>query len=216
MAFGFKARRLGLEFDLTVSTANGVGLGVRVVTYKHRLWAKPVGAIPVGTAASSVLLETNGGASRSLSSWVDSYSFNVLRLRYRIAGGGQGDIAFGNVQVFEYAENSDVQTYLTSYSYPSSGWLNAVAANGLGHQLITTFRSSNGGIAKIVFMHGIDVPAATRTFPSADSGIAAYSNFITAGDSCVRGIDGGRIVSGMRWNAGQDERWFKNVNRPNA
>lgn len=212
--FSYKARRLGIEFPLTVTTASGQGLNVvRTVTYTHRLWARPVGEIPVGTNPNSVLIETAAGGSRTLQSWIDSYSFNALRLRYRISGSSNGDTQFGSAQVFEYGENSDVGQFVTSYTYPTSGWLQATGANGLGNQLITTFRSSNGGVGKVVFMHGIDQAGDTRVFPSSDTGIAAFAALMTAADSCARAIDGGRFVAGMAWNPGSDERWFKNVRR---
>lgn len=217
MSFGFKAKRLGIEYDLTVTTGSG-GIGdVRTVTYTHKQWVKPVGDPAVGTPAASVLLETASGASRALDQWINSYTFNVIRLRYRIGGpGSAGTITFGNAQVFAYGENSDVGTYITSYVYPTSGWIQATGGNGLGNQLITTFRSSNGGVAKVVFMHGIDNPGNTIAMPSTDAGISYFAGFMVAGDSCARALDGGRMVTGMRWNPGQDERWFKNARRPNA
>lgn len=215
--FSYKARRYGLEFDLTVLTSTVSLGGARNVTYKHRLWAKPVNAVAVGSPASSVLIETGSGASRTLSDWIENYAFEVIRLRYRIGNtGGNGGIGFGSVQVFEYQENSDVGTFVTSHSYASNLWVNLTGANNFGNQLINTFRSSNGGIAKCVFMHGIDQPAATRPIPSGDAGIDYYAAFMTSGASCARAIDGGRLVTGMRWNPGQDERAFKRINRPNS
>jgi len=214
----YRAAHLEISFNMTVTTGNATPTAV-VLTQNpvHRVRMRTFsGTQPVvGTLPSAIDIRLRGGGLKKLDLAIQDYAFNVIRPRYRIGGGASGGgISFGSAEVKWFPENSTSAVWITGHSFPWGAWVNAVGANGYANQLIVTFRSGSGRISKLVFMHGIDIPGATRALPSGDAGIDAMVADAVGINSPLIGLDGLPLIIGMEWNAGQNERAWSKFFRP--
>lgn len=213
MAQTFKASVLRASWLMQVVSVNSVGGGTISSTVKHQMFMLPSVVPPSGTDATAILVKQRNGADIALNTWLQNYTFDVVRPRYRIAGSSSGDINFGSVTIDHLAEGSDVATFITAYALTTTGWVQAAGSNIYSNQLITTFRSQSGRIAKLVYNNGITNPGRPVRPPTADTGIQGYFNAIVSGTSCVRGRDGSPMVAAVGWFAGQNERLWRDIGR---
>lgn len=214
MAETFKAATLRLSWLMNVTAQSPlVGGGLLTQTTKHQIWARPAVVPSPGTDPASILVVEKSGANVALSTAIQNYSFDVLRLRYRIAGASSGDINFGSVTIDYLAEGSDVATFISAYTLVTTGWIQATGQNVLSNQLIGTFRSQSGRIVKLVFNNGITPPSRAVRPPTTDTGIQDFFNRVSGANSIVRGRDGAPIVAPVGWFAGQNEKLWRDVAR---
>ena len=211
----YRAPHLEIAFNLVVTTGTGSPMGIiRTETPTHRVRMVTFdGDMPsVGAPASTIDIKLRGGGLKPLDQCIQDHAYNIIRPRYRIGGSGSGGgIAYGAAEVKWFDENSTTPTWITGHSYSWGAWIQTVGANGFANQVIATFRTGSGRISKLVFMHGIDIPSATKNLPSGDVGIDAMVADAIGLNSPLVGLDGLPFIIGMEWNAGQNERHFKNA-----
>jgi len=213
MAQTFKGAMLRLSWLMQVTSFIPIGGGTLSSDVKHQMFVKPSSVPAPGTAVTAITVQQKSGAFMSLETWIQDYTFNVIRPRYRIAGGGLGDINFGTVTVEFLAEGSEVALFITAYSVVSTGWVSAVSSNVYAQQLIVTFRAQSGRVVKLVYNNGITVPARPVRPPTADAGIQGYFNALTGSTGCVRSRDGSPLVASIGWFAGQNEKLWRDIAR---
>lgn len=216
----FRARHLEVSFNLTVTTGTATQAGVAVTTNPvHRIRMRTFDNLKptVGTLATAIDVRLKSGASKKLDQAIQDYAFNILRPRYRLNSGSTlaGTISFGSAEVKWYDENSRIGQWITSYALITGGWVQTIGENGYANQLIVSFRTGSGRLAKLVYMNGRDAPAASKVIPSGDAGIDAMVADAVGVNSPLVGLDGLPLMVGMEWNAGQNERLWKLVFRPN-
>ena len=167
---GFKAATLRATWNMSVTSVPFSG-SLRTDTTKHQMWLRPSVVPAPGTPAASILIQQRDGASQALSTWLQNYSFEALRPRYRIAGSTNGDTNFGSVDIEYLEENSDVGLYITSYQLTTTGWIQATGNNIFSSQLIVSLRVQSGQVAKLVYNNGITPQGRTVRPPRGDTGI---------------------------------------------
>jgi hypothetical protein len=119
--------------------------------------------------------------------------------------------SFNSAELWEYAPGTFDSIFRSSHSIAEVG-SSGTASVDFG-QLIITFRSENGGIAKID-VRGSDTPVGNRVgFPTGDTSINALAAHLIAPSSIYVARDGGYLLSALFALPGLNEAAFKAVRR---
>lgn len=140
------------------------------------------------------------GATPQLDTWVDDL-VALIAVRYPAA------TSFVDAELWEYEEGTFNAAFRSSYSIGAVGVsMGTAIPDG---QEIYTFRSQNGGSARLNLMEAIGTPGVSVAYPNTATSIDDIMEFITALASPVRARDGGYLFAPLNWHPGTNERLFK-------
>lgn len=89
----------------------------------------------------------------------------------------------------------------------------AGTAGGSGNpdgQQIITFRSQNGGIAKVDVRRGVVTKGASQAFPTGSTPVNNLAAIIAEPTSPIKARDNGYLFAALRYLPGENEKLFKN------
>lgn len=134
--------------------------------------------------------------------------------------------AFAAVMADIYHSNSTILGYefwkyasgTFNAAYQTSGTLSVAGTSGnpavSWSQAISTFRSQNGGSARLNFMESIRTQGVTLAYPTGIADADAIFDLIVSTQSPVLARDGGYLFAPLNWLVGQNEALFKSDYRP--
>ncbi len=119
---------------------------------------------------------------------------------------------FGQVELWKYQPNSEVASFISAYT-PINQSLSA-GDNIANNQFTFTFRTIEGGVAKLVLLDcAFDIGDTQINYPT---GIPALDNIfdgLSAGDSPMLGKDTSFAFAPFKVSQGQNELLWRNRNR---
>lgn len=216
MATVYKAERIRLKWNLTVTTQAGGPAGATVWAVEHNMWCKAAVRPTGGQAADQIQLLTRAGNTRTAADWIDEYTARVVVNRWRygpVVNGGGATI--GETQIFFYEEESDVGLEITSHA-PGGGhvWNPTSGSNIFASSAIMTLKGTDGSRARLQFNHGRSTPGVSMRIPSTNNDINLMAEYILSDASCVRTRSGVPVHIAQKWLPGENEKLWANVYRP--
>lgn len=184
-----------LEFDLTGWTSPNR-------THKIRFNVIAVGNPAVGTLPTAITMQKLGGGTGTLASTANQI-WEYLRLFWATS------ISASGYTLWKYVPGTYAKDFITAGTLTNPA---ASASGGTpGHQLTMTFRSGNGGIAKVVLLETNQSGNTRVTLSPNPAGtppqrLAAY---LLSVDSIVIGRDDAFLVSALRDARGENEALFR-------
>lgn len=140
-----------------------------------------------------------------LDSWVDAWLALLAPIMHSANN-------FSNVELWKYTPGTFDAAFYSSADKDVDGTSGTSPfANG---QVIWTFRSQNGGHARVNLMETIYQLAVTKTVPTGDSNIDNIAAAVIAADSPIVARDDGYLFSAIHFLQGQNEALFKKRYRP--
>jgi len=127
-------------------------------------------------------------------------------------------VAFHTSSNFSHAELWKYQTGTFNADFQSSYTIGVAGTSGTAtsqlFESITTFRSQNGGSARLHLVQPVYGVNITDTFPFATASMQDIANFLTGLSSPMIARDGGYLFNALHWMVGQNEKLFKDFYRP--
>jgi hypothetical protein len=176
-------------------------------TFEHtfRLNVDCIGSPDVGDNSAGIDLETYIGGGRGMEDFADDL-VNVIKTQFNTG------VTFNRVELWQYAASSFDATFITSYTQGISG--TSGAATVPASQNIYTFRTSNGGIAKLDLRHTIGGTNPAVFYPTANAPIdAIFAEISDSATGCALGRDNGKLVSPLKWLGGINEKLVRELYR---
>lgn len=158
-----------------------------------------------GSPPADYDLKSRQGLYYTFSTWVDAL---VALLRPLFHTGS----SFPNAELWKYGQGTFNAAFQTSYTVGLAG--SSSTSTAAFSQAIVTFRSQNGGSARINLMQSILASNVTDPYPFANSAVNDLADLITALNSPVIARDGGYLFSALNYLVGQNEHMFKVAQRP--
>lgn len=140
------------------------------------------------------------GATPQLDTWVDAL-VALIGVRYPAA------TSFVDAELWEYDPGTFNAAFRSSYSIGAVGTSMGTAI--LDGQEIYTFRSQNGGSARLNLMEAIGTPGQSVAYPNTATSVDDIMEFITDLASPVIARDNGYLFAPLNWHPGFNERLFK-------
>lgn len=161
-----------------------------------------------GDAFSTITPVYRAGVTPDTLNLVVDVWVNSMKTLYA-SGGGLNTI--DRAELWSIAPLSSDGTFISSYP------INVTGTSGSGivsaNQDILTFRTTAGGVMKVVFMETVNLVGITDTGAFASAGEEALAVGLEAGDFPFIGRDGGYPFARIGRYPGQNERLFKLRNR---
>jgi len=143
---------------------------------------------------------SRAGATPQLNTWVDGL-IALIKIRYSNQG------TFNDAELWKYTASSFDASYQSSYP------IAVVGTSGAGlnpdSQEIYTFRSVNGGNARLNLMESIAIQGNSLVYAASAASVKAIFDYITALASPVIGRDNGYLFTALNWHPGINEALFK-------
>lgn len=156
---------------------------------------------PVGHPFNLILVEQNDTTTIALNAAVDA----LLTLW---APFFRNTDSFGPVELWKNVPNSFEATYVSTYA-PTVTVGTAGAGSVTAGQVIITFRTFEGGTAKVVLMETTKPSAIKQGFPFADAQADALADYLVGNDGWVIGRDTARFAAGSGFFPGINEKLYK-------
>jgi hypothetical protein len=153
-----------------------------------------------GSAFADYDLKSRAGLYYTAASFVDAL-VTVVKELYPAAA------SFNSAELWKYASGTFNAAFQSAYTIGVAG-VNG-ASSHLHGQGILTFRSQNGGSARLNLMEPVLTPGPTLQYPTSTTIIDDVFDFITASQSPVLARDGGYLFAPLNWLPGRNERLFK-------
>jgi hypothetical protein len=118
---------------------------------------------------------------------------------------------FVNAELWKYASGSYNAAFQSAYTIAVAG--SSATADVLNGQAILTFRSQNGGSARVNLMESTRAAGATLSYPTAIGAVDDLFDFVTDSQSPMLARDGGYLFSPLNYLPGLNERLFKKTYR---
>lgn len=150
-------------------------------------------------------LKSRQGLFYNAKTYVDAL-VNLLKVAYHTSSN------FSHAELWKYQTGTFNADFQSSYSVGVAG-TSATATSQLFVSIIT-FRSQNGGSARLHMVQPVYLVNITDTYPFATASIQDIADFCTNLNSPMIARDGGYLFSALHWMVGQNERMFKVVYRP--
>lgn len=150
-------------------------------------------------------MKSRQGLFYNFDSWVDAL-VALLRPLFNTTAN------FTDAELWKYQTGTYNADFQTSKSIGLAG--TSATATQPYSQGIITFRSQNGGSARVNLMQSSFQSNVTDTYPFTPTGINDLADEIVDLHSPVLARDGGYLFSPLNWLVGQNERMFKRVQRP--
>lgn len=136
----------------------------------------------------------------ALDAWLDAY-IDLVREIYHT------DTTFVDAELWKYTPESFDAAFYATYAIGLAGLsASGTTADGQG---IMTFRSQNGGSARLNFMETIAAAGATTPIASATAAVQDIADYITDPGSPVIARDNGYLFTALNWLPGLNEGLFK-------
>ena len=120
--------------------------------------------------------------------------------------------SFNTCELWKYNTGT---TDASFYSSTSIGVVGTAGGNSASAgQAVLTFRSQNGGHARINLMESVKTIGVTLSIPSGDTAIDNIAAAVIADDSPVIARDNGYLFNALNYHPGQSEALFKARYRP--
>lgn len=158
-----------------------------------------------GSAFADYDLKSRSGLVYNAASFVDAL-IALVRPAYHTGSN------FSHAELWKYQTGTYNADFQSSYTIGLAG-TSATATNQWVVSIVT-FRSQNGGSARLHMVQPVYSVNITDTYPFATASINDIADFITGLSSPVIARDGGYLFSALHWLVGQNERMFKVAYRP--
>lgn len=119
---------------------------------------------------------------------------------------------FSHAELWKYQTGTFNADFQSSYTIGVAG-TSATATSQL-FESITTFRSQNGGSARLHLVQPVYGVNITDTYPFATQSMQDIAAFVVSLNSPMIARDGGYLFSPLHWMVGQNEKLFKDFYRP--
>lgn len=153
-----------------------------------------------GSAFADYDLKSRAGLYYTAESWTDAF-VDLMKVLYK------ADSTIIAAELWKYATGSYNAAFQSAYSIGVAG--TNVGTTQSFVQNILTFRSQNGGSARLNFMETCLGAGATDPYPTASTPINDIFDLVTALQSPVIARDGGYLFAPLNYLPGQNERLFK-------
>jgi hypothetical protein len=182
-----------LEFPYTV---NGQ-------VHKARFSCNVQGTPSIGSPSTSINLYTRSGGTVTMDAACSTLWAFLRPLLHT-------SVSISAPQLFRYAPGTFQRTWVSQMATALANGSNTVAP-ALATQLTLTFRTGNGGIAKItVLEHGDNTPyKVPLTANPAGSGVSKLAAYAISADSWILGRDDSYLVAPLYNLNGQNEVLFR-------
>jgi len=145
-------------------------------------------------------LKSRQGLFYDAESWTDAF-VDKMKAIYKTT------TTITSAELWLYATGTYNAAFQSAYSIAVAG--TSASSIQLWSQQILTFRSQNGGIAKINFMESIFVPAVLDAYPTSLTAINDIFDLVSSLSSPVIARDGGYLFAPLNYLSGQNEHLFK-------
>lgn len=159
-----------------------------------------------GQSFNTIEYKTRDGFGTNLQSWVDNLLSDIA------VGFNSGTTTFGQVELWKYTPNTEQAQFVSSYVPTQAG--TSPGANLANNQVTFTFRTLEGGIAKLVLLDtafGFDDEQ--LLYPTGISGLDNIFDQLSAGDSPMLGKDTSPAFAPYQVSQGQNELLWRNRKR---
>lgn len=161
----------------------------------------------VGAPLSDFLLRLKNTTTRNAQQCANDF-WSRARALYN------SGVSCTGVTLWRYRPNSLAKDYMTAAPVTNPNGLSNQPTN-LGGQVIMTFRSGAGGIAKLVFLETPYTSNGIESFsPTATTPHQLLAQYAVSGDSPIVARDNGFLVTGIRILFGQNEAIWRRRFRP--
>lgn len=166
----------------------------------HRFSVDVAGDVAPGEAMSDYPLNLKGGTTQAADAFIDDYVDLIADL-FRT------DTDFIYAELWRYTPETFDSFFLSAYTIGQVG-ANA-GATIADQQSILTFRSANGGGARLDFRHTVNAEQITRSFPTPNTTINTLAAFVVSDLSPIKARDNGFLIAPIHWLSGLNERLSK-------
>jgi hypothetical protein len=174
-------------------------------SHSHRVNVILAGAPVAGLAFSGYDVVLRDSTTDDLQTIVDNY-FAVMEDVFHTSAD------FPSVELWKYTPLTYDAAFWAGYALAGSGA--SASAAIVDGQSILTFRTSNGGSMRLVYMEGIANAGITQTFPTASAQVNAIGAFITSAIAPFVGRDNGYPIAALHYLPGVNEGLTKDRLRP--
>jgi hypothetical protein len=171
-----------------------------VYPHVHRFSVDVAGDVDPGEAMSEYPLNLKGGTTQAADAFIDDYVDLIADL-YRT------DTDFIYAELWRYVPDTFDSFFLSAHTVGQVG-ANA-GATIADQQSIITFRSANGGGARLDFRHTVGSEQVTRSFPTPNTTINNLAAFVTGSLSPIKARDNGFLIAPIHWLSGLNEHLSK-------
>lgn len=176
---------------------------VNAFTHKMRVSCNVEGNPAVGTLATAVNIIKRGGTSQNFEAVATTF-WGFVRQLYNTA------VTVTNVTLWKYTPNTFERTFISAIGVNLLAGA-STTATGISQQSIYTFRSGNGGIAKLSLLETVNGTSAKTVLQAISTGTASQklAHYITSSDSPMIARDNGYLVQPLYQLDGTNEAVFK-------
>jgi hypothetical protein len=123
------------------------------------------------------------------------------------------DANFPSVELWEYEPSSFVANYITSYNVVTNNAGTHASTPQPYRQDVWTFRTTNGGTAKLDLRGTVSTSLARVAYPTGNALIDDIFEYLAQATTPYLGRDNGYLFFSQNWLGGSNESRFKKVNR---
>jgi hypothetical protein len=145
-------------------------------------------------------LVSRAGLYYTAETWTDAF-VALMKVIYKTDG------TIVAAELWKYDSGSFNAAFQSAYSIGVAG--TSALSTQLWSQQILTFRSQNGGSARLNFMESVKTVGPTDPYPTSDSDIDDIFDLVTASQSPVIARDGGYLFAPLNYLPGTNEHLFK-------
>lgn len=166
----------------------------------HRFSVDVAGDVAPGLTFADYPLNLKGGSTQTADLFIVDYVDLIADL-FRT------DTDFIYAELWRYTPDTFDSFFLSAETIGQVGV--SAGATVADQQSIITFRSANGGGARLDFRHTVGSEQITRSFPTPNTTINALAAFVCSGASPIKARDNGFLISPIHWLSGLNEALSK-------
>ena len=189
-------------YELRFNYTTTIGTRVRSHQFRHSL--DLLTDIGPGDIFANYDGKTKAGGSSPLSSYAPTIE-GLLDDIFHTSS------SFGTVELWKYTAGTFDASFYSEYTLGTNG----VSVNNTveDSEIIITFRSENGGIARVQLEETHFSRGKSQVFDTSDADINALANFLVGGSSMMVARDNGYLFAPLKYHPGENEHYFKKTNR---
>lgn len=191
MTLNFKAP-YGVRLFYTTTPA-----GQPLMEHTHEFFVDLTSPFPPGTEAGDIELKSPDSSNPPFPNFAELY---VLKLQPFFAT----STTFIRAELWKYATGTNDGTFITVHPIGEPG--TAVTGSVAAHQVTMTFRSLEGGIARVQLMETKFSGTGQASFPTGVAEIDDFAATLTGLSSPVIARDGSRLIVANKFSETQNEK----------
>lgn len=162
---------------------------------------------PAGTLATAIDIQKQGGGTAKLNV-VANQLWDFLRQSYH------SSITCVGYTLWKYVTGTYAKDFISSGNVTNTAGSSATTPT-IAWEVVTTYRSANGGIMKIVMIEpSLTGETKTTLIPNAaGTAIPKLAAYVLSADNVCVSRDDGFIVAALRDSRGQNERIWRKIYR---